>query len=237
MNEERKTVREVAAVSGKVIDAACEMGRFIAKITSGPLEQANLIWEDRLKYTRAVNQLKLIEKFESQLRKRGLSEPTRTIPLSFAVPLLQAATLEENDDLQDLWAAMLANAADKCVDVQLRRAFVSILEEMTSLDVRILKTIGDAHPLGNHIKILDGGFYMGYLPDKAAPRHDNTFEGDYPTPTKEVLLSVSNLKRLNLLETPHSLDGVPRKLEVELTYLGEEILRICNVEREICGEE
>lgn len=228
MSEEHQTVREVARVSGKVIDVASEMGRFIAKITSGPLEQASLIWEDRLKYTRAANQLKLIKKFDNLLKKRRMTKPTRTIPLSFAVPLLQAATLEEDGGLQDLWAAMLANAADECVDTQLRRAFVSILEEMTSLDVKILKLIGDAHPLDDHLKVLGGGFYIGHLPDKAAPKYEHAFDGSDPSPTKEVLLSVSNLKRLNLLETSYSLDGSPRKLEVELTYLGKEFLHICS---------
>ncbi len=232
MSENHQTVREAVSVSGKVIDAARDMSTFIAKIISGPLEQGILIWGDRLKYSRAVNQLKLIEKFDGQLSKRGLTEPTRTIPLSFAVPLLQAASLEEDGDLQDLWAAMLVNAADERVDIQLRRAFVSILEEMTSVDVKILKLIGDAHPLNDHLRVLGGGFYIGYLPEKAAPKHEHTFDSDYPSPSKETLLSVSNLRRLSLLETSYNLDGVPRKLEVELTYLGEEFLRICSMERE-----
>ena len=228
MSEEAKAVQEVAKSSGKAIDASSEMARFIGRIIGGPIEQAAGIWEDRLKYARSINQLKLRDKFEEQLAKRGLSEPTRAVPMSFAVPLLQAATLEEDDYLQDMWAAMLTNAGDEQVDVQFRRAFVSILEDMTSLDVKILKTIGDAQPLETQVWAFGRGFYVGYLPEEAAPMDD--FETSRPYPSKEVALSVSNLLRLNLLRNVDSPDGIPNNLEVDLTYLGEEFLRICSSE-------
>lgn len=228
MSEEAKAVKEVAKSSGKAIDAGCEMARFIGRIIGGPLEQAAGIWEDRLKYARSINQLKLRDKFEEHLAKRGLSEPTRAVPMSFAVPLLQAAILEENDYLQNMWTAMLINAGDERVDVQFRRAFVSILEDMTSLDVKILKTIGDAQPLETQVRAFGGGFYVGYLPEEAAPMVD--FQPNRPYPSKEVALSVSNLLRLNLLRNVDNPDGIPNNLEVDLTYLGEEFLRICSSE-------
>ncbi|WP_295717980.1 Abi-alpha family protein [uncultured Halovibrio sp.] len=230
MSEKEKIIDQIAEASGKTADAVREMVKLIDRVIGGPLEEAAGIWQDKLKYTRAVNQLKLRDRFQDHLARRGLSEPTRAVPLSFAVPLLQAATLEEDEYLRDMWAAMLTNAADERVEVELRRAFVSLLEDMTSLDAQILKVIGDAPPLDSYSEALQVGFYIGYLPEKAAPM-DNSESGQ-PFPSKEVFLSVSNLLRLNLLRTSDTLDGIRKDLEVDLTYLGEELLRLCSTELE-----
>ena len=70
-----------------------------------------------------------------------MSGPTRKIPLNIGVPLIENATLEEDDDLQEVWARLLVNSGDASSGTELRRAFVSVLAEMTSLDVQNLAQI------------------------------------------------------------------------------------------------
>src|SRR4051794_22485359 len=107
MSEELKSIGEVAKASGKLIDAGRELGGFLAKYIGGSLEQAMGIVEDKLKYYRWHRQIRLIDRANKLMAERGLSQPTRHVPLQIAIPLLQGGSLEENDQLQDRWAALL----------------------------------------------------------------------------------------------------------------------------------
>jgi hypothetical protein len=61
---------------------------------------------------------------------RGLAAPTRPLPPNFVLPLLTAAVVEEDDELQDTWARLLANAGDAATEMELRTAYVEILKGM-----------------------------------------------------------------------------------------------------------
>ncbi|MGC2048448.1 MAG: Abi-alpha family protein [Gallionella sp.] len=141
MEEESKAVQEVAKTTGKTIDAAREAGGFIARFVSGSLEQGIGIFEDRLKYMRWERQLRLMRRAEDFLKQSGLSAPTQAVPLKLAVPLLQGATLEEDDDLQDRWAILLVNAANASFGIEIRRSYVNILEQLNTLEVQVLDTL------------------------------------------------------------------------------------------------
>ncbi|PSF10796.1 Abi-alpha family protein [Marinobacter shengliensis] len=227
MSEEAKAVQEVAKTTDTAIRALERMGKFISDVAGVPIATAVGIFEDKLRYIRWENQVRLIDKANEKLAQRGLSAPSRTLSLQFAVPLVEAASLEEDDYLKDMWATVLVNAADETVEVQLRRAFISILEDMTSLDVRILKVIGVAgQNSGYQWNILNPGSYLGYLPEKAAAMDE--FQDGIPEPTQDVRIAVGNLQRLNLLSISDTVDGVSDPNHVRITELGKELLRLCS---------
>src|ERR1035437_6608574 len=141
MEEEAKAVQEVAKSTGKAIDAAREAGGFIAKFVSGPLEQGIGIFEDRLRYMRWERQIRLMQRAQEFLRLVGLAAPTRPVPLKLLIPIMQGASLEEDDDLQDRWAALLVNAANASYPGEVRRSYATILEQLTPLDAKILDVL------------------------------------------------------------------------------------------------
>ncbi|MCF7956217.1 MAG: hypothetical protein K9M75_10470, partial [Phycisphaerae bacterium] len=109
MTEETKAIKEtaiaaqeIAKTSGKAIDAGSKFGGFVAKYISGPLEQATGIVEDKFKYIRWERQQRLMLRAEDFMKEIGLASPTRPVPLKLAIPLLQGASMEEDDDLQDI---------------------------------------------------------------------------------------------------------------------------------------
>ena len=119
MNEEieaikgtAKATQEVAKTASNAIDAGREMGRFISRIISGSLEQGVGIFEDKLRYTRWERRIRLIKRSEEFMRQQGLTNPNKPIPIKNAVPLLEYATLEEDDNLQDMWARLLVNGTN-----------------------------------------------------------------------------------------------------------------------------
>lgn len=113
----------------------------MARFITGPLDQLSGIAEDKFKFMRWERQVRLMERAEAVLVARGMTAATRSVPLNIAVPILQAGSLEESNELQDIWANMLVNAADESVDVQFRRAFISIAEDLTYLDKQVLECV------------------------------------------------------------------------------------------------
>src|ERR1700730_7154924 len=99
-----------------------------------------MLW-DHLRVLRFERQIRLRERVCDFLAERGMDGPTRTIALKIGLPLLDNATLEEDDELQDVWARLLVNGGDADSGIEMRRAFVSVLAEMTALDVRNLASI------------------------------------------------------------------------------------------------
>jgi hypothetical protein len=156
-----------------------------------------------------------------------MDAPTRTIALNIGLSLLENATLEEDDDLQDVWARLLVNGGDADSGIEIRRAFVSVLAEMTALDVRNLAAIEQASPFD----LREGSIsvWTGTLPDKAVPisRRDADV---YNLPTSEVLTSLSNLERLGCIYSGGEVGGLravsPIKV-VGLTPFGRAFVQAC----------
>jgi hypothetical protein len=65
------------------------------------------------------------------------------IPMSILMPALEAASLEEEPSLQEVWANLLANAADPREIVAVDPAFIHILKELSPKDAAILNRLYD----------------------------------------------------------------------------------------------
>ena len=115
VEETAKAAQEIAKTAGKVVEAGERFGAFISKYIRGPLEQGIGIFEDKLKYMRWERQLRLMQRANELIRISGSTAPSRPIPIKLAVPLLQAASMEDDDYLQDMWAKLLVNAAERTV--------------------------------------------------------------------------------------------------------------------------
>jgi Abortive infection alpha len=96
--------------------------------------------------------------------KRGLGGPTKDAPVSVLYPLIEAATLEDDDELRKMWAEMLLNAIDANSTAEVRRAYVSILQDCKPLDAKVLATLhaDDYCRVGNPVR-------SGFLPESISP--------------------------------------------------------------------
>jgi len=211
-----KAGQEIGKATGKGIDAAQTAGGFFGPFLIDPLKQASSILTDRLAYTRFERQVRFIQNARDLLIASGLQEPGCKVPLNFGVPLIEAATLEEDDDLQSVWAQLLVNSVNPSAGVEPRTAFIGMLKEMNSLDATILQRIYRAPE-----KFRDNGYVLtGGLPDRYI-EHD---ENKRPRPSESVLLSLGNLTRLNCIERMMLMAGMTDH-EVSLTPLGEAFIR------------
>jgi hypothetical protein len=224
MSEEAKAVQELAKVAGRSVEAVRDLGGFIARYIHGPLEQAAGIVHDKLAYLRWERQQRLMVRAEEFLRAEGLEQPTRAVPLKVAIPLLAAASIEDDDELQDLWAKLLVNAGNADSGVDVRRAFIDILQSITPFEAAILRTIYSVdfgamrhvgvatHRLPEHVEILS---------------HDNT--EDPPAPSDEIELALANLARIGCVRSAMSWGGGELFNSVHPTALGRAFFRACTL--------
>lgn len=225
MTDERaNATAEIAKAAGEAVDAVRELGSFVARYVGGPFEQTSGIVEDKLKYLRWERQVRLMARADAFLAERGLSRPSMQVPLSFAIPLLQAGSVADNDELQDLWAALLVNAADADSGVEVRRAFISILEDLTPLDAFILDKIYSL-PYGPEPNAdLMQEIWTTELPEKVTIEKRSAFDR---RPPLDCEIAIGNLARLGLLTSAIALGGMAMFSCVHRTMLGREFHRAC----------
>ena len=218
MNDESKAIEEIAKTTGKAIDASRQLGGFLSKYIGGSMEHAMGIVEDKLKYLRWERQIRLEDRANALLSERGLSQPSRKVPLQIAIPLIQGGSLEEDDRLQDRWAALLANAADAAAQIEVRRAFISILEDLTPLDASLLDKIYSSSQVPN----VETETWTTHLPDHITEEKPNL---ENLRPPSYVEISLGNLARLGLITTAMTWTSVAIFSCVNRTVLGHEFLR------------
>jgi hypothetical protein len=136
--ENAKAVQEASKAVSKVAETSEKLGSFIAKYTHESIAAGMGIFSDKLKYMRWVRQHRFMKRATQFLELEGLSEPIFAFPLKSAIPLLEAASLEEDDDLQDLFAKLLVVAStDESRNKTFLRSYVDTLERFTPLMAKI----------------------------------------------------------------------------------------------------
>lgn len=133
-----KATQEVAKASATAIDATKQLGGFVAGVIGESVSATIGILNDKLKFIRWERQLRLYDKWRSIIELRGISDARRIIPPKLALPIIENAVLEENDELQDLWAELLASAMDPNFEGEIRIAFIDIIKQLEVSDANIL---------------------------------------------------------------------------------------------------
>ena len=80
---------------------------------------------------------------KSQFTLLNIGVTAKDVPLKIIHPLLEAASLEDDPEIQELWANLIANAADPRGGVIVRESFVPALRQLTSADVHFLDKLYD----------------------------------------------------------------------------------------------
>lgn len=147
VTEAAKAVRATADTAGKIVDAGRDVGGWLNRIFGDGIEQTiALHWSDRQRARRIEAAIfdwgrlsELSHKVRTNLARRGINT-TRLVPPKIAIPLLESATMEYEDDLHTLWANLLATGLDATAG-QIHKKYVSTLAELTSEDARTLEAM------------------------------------------------------------------------------------------------
>lgn len=224
IKEAAKAAQELAKVTSKGIDAGREMGGFVAKFVSGPLQQASGIIEDKLRYVRWERQQRLIKKANEYLAEHGLPDPDKPLPWKTALPLLQYATIEEDNDLQDMWARLLVNGTSTSSGLSIERSFVEILGQISPLEAKILTAIYSL-PFE---ETLHGGIVTESLPNAASVADEKKLN-EYTDPSEDIKLALASLARLGCVKFRLSWGGGEIYNCVNPTLIGHRFVEACTL--------
>lgn len=98
-------------IKALAIEKGFELAKdFLGKIISPSVEEIGLLMADNIRYFRFKNQIKILNKAQNYIAEKGIS--IKQIPVKILVPLLENASLEEDEELQDKWSNMICNMID-----------------------------------------------------------------------------------------------------------------------------
>ena len=135
-----KQAKDIAEAANVGVDAVAKLGTFVDNVFGNAIKNGLGLVGDKLAYYRLERAIELQHKVEQRLKAKGINAK-RYVPVSFGLPILEKATVEENDDLQKLWANLLTNALDPKYTGNITRNFVSILSDIEPIDAQILDMI------------------------------------------------------------------------------------------------
>lgn len=121
------------STSNKIVEFFQDLAKASADDASGLLSEKLFFW-------RSNQALKLKEKLEGLIEVRGIKD-RKTIPLKLIAATIDAATIEEDDELHTKWAKMLANALDPKFKPEVRILYTDILRSLNAFDIRLLDEI------------------------------------------------------------------------------------------------
>jgi len=217
--EQAKVVQEVAKATGKAIEAVREAGRFIKEIFGEPLLEYGRAKLDRAKLYRYKNILKILDEVNEIRRQREIEGKPIPISPRYAIPILQKASLEDEEEIQKLWAGLIANATDPTKRLEVKKIFMEILSNLEPLDALVLKTLKGATDSDEHTFV-----WLGAITGE---------------PLDKLLISVQNLSRLGCVrdERPMLVGDMDRwttgirveepGTEFHVTLLGRSLLEAC----------
>lgn len=137
IKEPSKAIQEVAKLGNQSIKTTEKILGFFAKIFRKPIEQISGIVTDRIIFYRIKKLIPIIDEVQKILDERNIEE-TRAISPKFAIPILESASLEDDEELQKIWARLIANSIDPEFNIEMRFAFIEIIKSLNPLDAKML---------------------------------------------------------------------------------------------------
>jgi Abortive infection alpha len=114
---------------------------FLEKIAGPPAEEFGLFLGDQVRLFRFRKQVKLLADAEEILKQAGVDP--KKVPLKTLCPILEGASVEDDESMSARWAALLATAANPKSTITIQPSFPEILKQLSPLEAKILDLIFD----------------------------------------------------------------------------------------------
>lgn len=109
---------------------------FLKNLVGKPAQEIGELMSDRVKLWRLKNQIRNLERVKQICHKEGI--PVQKVNMKVLVPYLEGVSLEEDEDLQELWANLLANYIDKEKNL-ITHVYPSILAQLSTQEIKLLE--------------------------------------------------------------------------------------------------
>ena len=229
-----KHVPEMLKAGGKVV-GALKLTDVVKAILGPATSEVAEMFREKVRLYRYKNSLQCIEKAERMAKDTGFTP--KAVPVKLLFPLLEGASLEEDENLQGMWAALIANASAPDGDMRVRVGFSTILKDMSPDDAKLLRffyskgftplsKIGDPE---SYKSAYAGGFFVGTEEDLYQPCTKTlNIPNTYAHRVERVFPSIDNLARLRLIAIyPRRMVPERENGEIIMTNLGQIFVWAC----------
>lgn len=134
MSEEKKEYR-IDITSGAVEHGLDAAKGFIKRLVAPSAEELGLLIKDQISLWRFNNQVKILNKAKRICELNKIN--VKAISPKLLCPYLENASLEDDEDLQDKWATLLANMADSEQNIE-NQVFPYILSQLSKQEMVFL---------------------------------------------------------------------------------------------------
>jgi len=217
--------KEMVIAFGK--ETANQVFGFLSEILKPPASEFGGLLADMVRYYRFKTQIWIIQKAKKHIDKLGIK--TQKVPVKFLASLLDNCSWEEDEDMKERWASLLANSVSEGKENHSYMSFVHILNELSPVEAKFIDLMYD--------EVL--------WPARRAYRNTPSYQSTSRLSDRlnindeEAYVICDNLIRLNLIQTNFKFKPEKRDIsrseiqptydEVSLTYLGNEFIRNCRI--------
>jgi hypothetical protein len=138
----------VIAKGVTAVGAAIPFTAIVKRMLGPAADELAEMWRDQVRMYRYERQLKCVVKAEKMAQEAGFTP--QAVPPKVLFPLLEGASLEDDENLHDMWASLLANAASPKHPARTKPEFIGVLRMMSSEEAGVLRWMADYDGLLNN---------------------------------------------------------------------------------------
>jgi hypothetical protein len=117
-------------------------GTFLGGVFGPASQELGQMFSDQMKFWRFKNAVRILEETQSIVDERGLKpEQLKAMGFGEGVLLLEAASMEEQETVQGLWARLMANAVDPKSSIRVEKIYIELLKSLSSREVIFLELL------------------------------------------------------------------------------------------------
>jgi hypothetical protein len=191
-----------------------EISNFINKYCGYSLDQIAGMSGDFLGYLRLKRLIKITRRVEELLTENNIKPSI--IDIKILIPALNYSSLENDEQIKEKWAALLANASNYKISKDIKPIFVEILNQITSKEACILDYIYDE---------ACREYSSGHRANFKISRYD--LQKKFNLISNDFSIIADNLFRLGVCKSYESLSGKITRQMIKLTYLGIAFIEAC----------
>lgn len=124
---------------GEIAKAVEPLINNLAKLTGPMSEELGQYFGDKVRAFRHRNVSTIINGSIKRLEKAG--KPINPVPPRLLLPIIDAASVEDNPTLQDMWSGLLASASDQADDMS--PSYTETLKALKPIEARSIQVLYD----------------------------------------------------------------------------------------------
>lgn len=132
----------MAKLGQSALDKADKAGGYLTGVFSEAIGHIAATVGDKAQTIYILNRINCFKKIQKELEAAGMTENLQRIPNRQALPLLEAMSLEDEDEFQNVWAKYVANALNPTKsDVSINRRLTDVIRSLEAEDLQVLRKL------------------------------------------------------------------------------------------------